>query len=245
MAFAEENSREALKFHFEGSTTEPIGHWGHDYVRHLALEVIEEYNHRSEQQVPEQQDCKDLHQLALKMTPFLMSHNAEADACDLLIELEQLGELEQFVDKNTYARVCLYLTSAAGFLASPDDVSTLRVVHAIYRKFDRWTSALSVALKLNDMTLIQQDFNACPEPLVKKQLAYMLARQFVKIETEDESVNEIISNSHLSSHFIALARELDVMEAKSPEDIYKTHLENTGTTTTMPIIPNCYLYSVS
>jgi 26S proteasome regulatory subunit N1 len=55
----------------------------------------------------------------------------------------------------------------------------------------------------------------------------MLARQFVKIESQDESINEIISNTRLSSHFIALARDLDVLEAKTPADIYKSHLENT------------------
>jgi len=38
-----------------------------------------------------------------------MSHNAEADACDLLLEIESLDELVQYVDKNTYERVCLYI----------------------------------------------------------------------------------------------------------------------------------------
>ena len=38
-----------------------------------------------------------------------MSHNAEADACDLLIELEALDTLPGFVDKNTFERVCLYI----------------------------------------------------------------------------------------------------------------------------------------
>jgi hypothetical protein len=41
-------------------------------------------------------------------------------------------------------------------------------------------------------------------------------------------LREIISNSRLSEHFLALARDLDVMEPKVPEDVYKTHL--TGAT---------------
>jgi 26S proteasome regulatory subunit N1 len=105
MTFAEDGSREALKFHFLGSPDIPIGSWGHDYVRHLSLEVIEEYNHRSEKD----ENTDDLHALSLQMVPFLMQHNAEADACDLLIELETLDKLPQFVDKNTFNRVCLYL----------------------------------------------------------------------------------------------------------------------------------------
>ena len=39
-----------------------------------------------------------------------------------------------------------------------------------------------------------------------------------------EQLREIISNSKLSEHFLALARDLDVMEAKTPEDVYKVHL---------------------
>lgn len=40
-------------------------------------------------------------------------------------------------------------------------------------------------------------------------------------------LREIISNSKLSEHFLALARDLDVMEPKVPEDVYKTHLTGT------------------
>ncbi len=39
-----------------------------------------------------------------------MQHNAEIDACDLAMEIERLDLLEQFVDKNTFHRVCLYMT---------------------------------------------------------------------------------------------------------------------------------------
>lgn len=43
-------------------------------------------------------------------------------------------------------------------------------------------------------------------------------------DEERDVLREIISNSKLSEHFLALARDLDVMEPKVPEDVYKTHL---------------------
>lgn len=43
-------------------------------------------------------------------------------------------------------------------------------------------------------------------------------------DDERDVLREIISNSKLSEHFLALARDLDVMEPKVPEDVYKTHL---------------------
>jgi len=35
-----------------------------------------------------------------------------------------------------------------------------------------------------------------------------------------------MSNANLNKHFLNLARELDIMEPKTPEDIYKSHLDN-------------------
>ena len=67
---------------------------------------------------------------------------------------------------------------------------------------------------------------------MKKQLAYILGRMQRFIELPDEldeaeELQEIMSNSHLNTNFLALARELDIMEPKQPEDIYKSHLEKT------------------
>lgn len=36
-----------------------------------------------------------------------------------------------------------------------------------------------------------------------------------------------MNNSRLSENYLALARDLDIMEPKVPEDIYKSHLEPT------------------
>lgn len=59
----------------------------------------------------------------------------------------------------------------------------------------------------------------------------MLGRQQVFLElpegTNDyDDLVEIMSNSHLNNHFLNLARELDIMEPKTPEDVYKSHLDN-------------------
>ena len=48
--------------------------------------------------------------------PYLMSHNAEAEACDALMEIEHLDDLPQYVDDTAFPRVCLYLTRYCVFL---------------------------------------------------------------------------------------------------------------------------------
>jgi 26S proteasome regulatory subunit N1 len=70
---------------------------------------------------------------------------------------------------------------------------------------------------------------------MRKQLSYILGRQQRYLELGDdiaeaEDLQEIMSNSHLNTNFLALARELDIMEPKKPEDIYKSHLEKASHT---------------
>jgi 26S proteasome regulatory subunit N1 len=71
----------------------------------------------------------------------------------------------------------------------------------------------------------------------KKQLAFLLARAQINYEDEalDETLIEIINNSKLSEHYLSLARDLDVMDPKSPEDIYKSHLEGNVRSTTVGV----------
>lgn len=52
----------------------------------------------------------NLVKLAKQIVPYHMNHNAEAEACDLLMEIEKLDLLSDYVDESAYARVCLYLT---------------------------------------------------------------------------------------------------------------------------------------
>jgi 26S proteasome regulatory subunit N1 len=107
----------------DATLTDP-GSWGHEYVRHLAAELGEEYTAREEAEVAEdttdaankQTDIPqlpgtidDLRNLGKKCATFLLGHNAEPDAVDLLEELEIVNELTEVVDDNTFSRVCQYM----------------------------------------------------------------------------------------------------------------------------------------
>ena len=52
---------------------------------------------------------------------------------------------------------------------------------------------------------------------------------YVALESDEvDELNEMVGNMHLHESFAFLARELDVEEAKTPEDIYKSHLAEDG-----------------
>lgn len=52
-------------------------------------------------------------EMVYQIVPYLMQHNAEAEACDVLMEIERLDLLQQYVDRTAFPRVCLYLRRSA------------------------------------------------------------------------------------------------------------------------------------
>jgi len=227
LAMTMSEERECLKFKLCGhQTTEEIELWGHEYVRHLAGEVVQEYNGEEGEAAR-----AGLVTLAKLIVPSQMKHHAEAEACDLLMEVEQLDTLQQYVDESAYNRVCLYLVSCVPYVPDPENTNLLKTALNIFRKFTQFPQAMRLALQLNDRELVEELFNSCTDAIVQKQLCYMLGRHqfFLEVSEEREDyddLTEIMSNSHLNNHFLNLARELDIMEAKTPDDVYKTHLDN-------------------
>lgn len=76
-------------------------------VRHLAGEVAKEWQEVEENDKTQQET---LLKLVKEIVPYNMAHNAEHEACDLLMEIERLDMLEDYIDENAYGKVCLYLT---------------------------------------------------------------------------------------------------------------------------------------
>lgn len=220
--------RECLKYRLTGSAL-AIGEWGHEYVRHLSGELTGEWDDLSGDNAEEM--SKKLIALVHEIVPYNMAHNAETEACDLLMEIERLDLLEQYVDESAYQRVCLYLTSCVPYVADPENGTLLHAAAKLYRKFGQYPQAIRLAMQLNDLPLIEDIFTKCTDLSVQKQLAFMLGRQQIFLELHECTVEyddlvEIMSNSLLNYHFLNLARELDIMEPKTPEDVYKSHLEN-------------------
>ncbi|KAB0801142.1 hypothetical protein PPYR_05496 [Photinus pyralis] len=214
------------------STLDDVGDWGHEYIRHLSGEIAAEWAEFTGENESENEVKKQLIQLVCQIVPYNMAHNAEAEACDLLMEIERLDLLEQYVDENVYPRVCLYLTSCVPYVADPENTTLLQTALHLFRKFKQYPQSLRLAMQLNDHALIEDIFTSCKDTAIQKQLAFILGRQQIYIEINEhtpeyDDLIEIMANCHLNNHFLNLARELDIMEPKTPEDVYKSHLENT------------------
>ena len=229
MTQGDEEKLETLKYRLL-APSEDLGAWGHEYVRHLALEIGQDYQKR----MTDDEDPQELIDLARSLVPYFLSHNAEADAVDILSELERIQEIPNYLDENTYPRVCLYMVSMVNLLTYPEDQEFLKTAHNIYKKYNKLPQAMVLAIRLNDLELIHQDFDSTTDIALKKQMALLVARQQIWLDVpseaeEDQELLECLSNTKLPDHFKSLAKELNILEPKMPEDIYKSHLESSRT----------------
>lgn len=255
MTLGKHEERESLQFKLKGSadyellaalgdtasaSDNNLGSWGHEFVRSLAGEIGQEYNARviSGSDPEKDEPFKDLLGMVDVIVPFNVSHNAEAEAVDLLIEVQRLTKILELdsIDDGNYRRVCMYLIKTADFMSDPDDYAeVLETAYQLFIKQNQFFDALRVALRTgNDEAIpsLLSQCSDCGDKLMKKQMCLLLARQRINHEVEDdddeEELNELIGNEKLSEEFLKVAQDLDVMDPKTPEDIYKSHLAETG-----------------
>ena len=195
MTFSDEDRQDTLKYRLL-SPSQDIGSWGHEYTRHLALEIGEVYAKR----IVAEESVTDLVDLALVLVPLFLKSNAEADAVDLMSELEIIEQLPKFVDQDTFSRVCLYLVSMVNLLTYPDNEQFLRTAHDIYLKYKEFTQAMVLAIRLNDLDLIKSDFESAKDPSLKKQLAFLIGRQKLWLEFDKEGEEGQVERSASKMH---------------------------------------------
>lgn len=142
MTMGQPEERESLRFKLKAAADHDVlqdtkgednlGSWGHEFVRSLAGEIGQEYAARAVQgdvDIEDESQFADLLKMVDVIVPFHLTHNAEAEAVDLLIEVQRLKKLLELdaVDENNYSRICLYLVKTASYMSDPDDF-TVRIV---------------------------------------------------------------------------------------------------------------------
>jgi len=59
------------------------------------------------------------------------------------------------------------------------------------------------------MDLIKEIMETCKDPLILRQMAFMLGRHRNPYESEDDEINQIIAQEKLSEYYKQLARDLE------------------------------------
>ncbi len=126
----------------------------------------------------------------------------------------------------------LIRTSIVPLLTYPDNDKFLRTTYTIYRKYNQYTQAVALAIRLNDRDLIEDVFNSTKDTAIRRQMAFLIARQRIWFDVSDDDDAELqdcLNNTRLPDYFKALGKELNILDPKTPDDIYKTHLESSRT----------------
>ncbi len=220
-------TRDSLHYKLIG-TSEAVSAWGHEYVRHLCLELGAEWAAIQERAATEDERVEqlpgELMALVDEIVPFLIDHNAEHEACDLLLDVEQLDKIVDRITVANHRRIALYLLSCAAYLPEPEDTETLRIVLRIYAKLGYAPEQLRLALALDDAEEVASIYAAASGPL-KSQLAIMLGEHgyYALLEgEEDDTLQELMGNVRRCRWFQqVLAKDLDILEPKLPDEIYK------------------------
>lgn len=150
--------------------------------------------------------------------PHHMQHNAEPEAVDLLLEVDSIPLLNQYVDEANCDRTCRYLTAVATYLPVPDDQAALTAAYDAYMKIGKLHDAMRVALTEGDRNKIEEVFVKCSDGLEKQQLGYLLARQGIMLDCdegrcaiEDESLREKVCHHVLLLAYISAIPSVRVL----------------------------------
>nr|CAD2202686.1 unnamed protein product [Meloidogyne enterolobii] len=201
-----------------------------DYeFRRKALDLVEDWQkHDSDSQEDKKHREETILPKIKELVIHNLNHNAEIEACDILMEIERidlLKEMAQKLEHLDYERICLYILSCAPFIPDPENITLIDMARDLYMHFGKNIEALRCAMRTNNTSAIEKIFGSTTDGAIKMQMSLMLGRQQIFLEVEDQLLSQLNANFYLNKHFLAFARELDLMTPKTPDEVYKTYLE--------------------
>ena len=196
MTMAADDVRESLNFRLLGSK-EDLACWGHEYIRNLTGEIAAEHAARTTAAPPA--SVADLKPLVDQIVDFYLKHNAECDACDLMLEVDRLGDLVPLVsaEGDAHERIGAYLARCATFAGTKDERDELlTTAFRVYLAGGAQVHALRVALRLDAADKVQQALAACTDAARRKQMALVVgAQRFAAHGVEDDELAPLFGNA--------------------------------------------------
>lgn len=237
-------SQSSLSFKMNGTSTD-LADWGHEYMRFLAGEIAAEWEKRVDAaaEAGTTPDASDLRGLQSQIVEFMLHHQDESTAIDLLIENEDLGFVLPFVDENNFHRIAQYIVAVSRYLQSAQRETCLRIACDIYEKQNSLCQALRIALILHDAEKAEALVQKCDNESIKLQMALICARSRLFLDCFDDNdlLSEANGNRKLPELFRHSAKELDALAPKAPADVYKT----TQDTKASSVAPSSYMQNLA
>ncbi|CDR94443.1 proteasome 26S regulatory subunit, putative [Babesia bigemina] len=176
---------------------------------------------------------------AEEITDYFFQNGFEYDAIDLLLEVDLIESIRRKCgnDHDLITRVTSYIISISAFGATYVETRRMLVVaYEMLLEAGRSAEALRIALKLDDQEKVRDVIFGCTNAATRRQLAYICAShgkylslaekggaESVLTPEDLDEIRGISSGEHLSGFFLILATELDVIEPKAPQDIFRSY----------------------
>lgn len=240
-----------VKYYMLGSKN-LISQYGMSYVRNLVKDVVEIWKNSPKDN--KQTLLKLIHECSI----YFIRQNSEIEACDLLIEVEQLPMLETIIhDEDLCEKVCQYLIVSSLYVDETESQNILYTSLSLYLDHKLYTEALFVAIQMQSKEIIVRIFLLCPDLLIRRQMALILARHNISFTDDDEFSSRLrnsiadddqplldaLSNHRLSQEFLLVAKQLDLLQPKAPHDIVHKDL-NRRNRKKQPMLPTYNQQSV-
>ena len=103
-SFWEEGKELTILSYVLSGSRKDLTSWGIEYIRSLCSDIGQEYNDRLDKGEP----TNDLLDLVNEFAPYLIKQHCENDAIDLLIEVESIDEIKNYINEHNYKKICLY-----------------------------------------------------------------------------------------------------------------------------------------
>lgn len=172
MTLEVQNSRHISLEHKLKGTTDDLGQWGHEYLRFLAGGIADEWKEKTSAGAA----TDYLSSFVDQVTSYMVAHQDEPTAIDLLVEINQIPRLLSLIDESNYRRIADYVAAMAKYLTRPDDTQVLNVVYDMYCKMNAYNEAVITAIKLDDREKVNRLFVICKSKATKLQMALTCAR---------------------------------------------------------------------
>lgn len=218
-----ENEPNSLGYIVDNELTD-FYEWGQELIRIISGEISSEYMKRLDEEKPFQ----DLTKLAVQIVAKLVDQNNIDEGIDLLVELDLVDEIKSHCKETNFKRVCHYLLALSNFSAEySEQRKLLEIIYEIYSKFNDFVNALIIAIKLKETLYIKSTLANCTDRIKQVQMAFILSRARIHIESDtlSQEIIEITRNIYATKYYKKMAKYLDILEPKVPEDIFKSHLE--------------------
>lgn len=157
--YVNSNTRHILNSIITG-TQKSLGDWGHEYLRQLESEVVDQWSIC-------QKSSTTLMPLVQDIVKYDCQFHAELQACDLLMEIDKLEILPQYIQKDTYPRICLYLASCSRYVDDIEAAKILELVAGQHLKFEEYAKALILYFQMRNVKMIKKVFELCKDQYVK------------------------------------------------------------------------------